>query len=174
MIFITWYEFMLVFSSHKHDWMIGWSIHGPLNNGLVCSKLVFISLLRTGTLNIQEAERNSGPVWLFAYSASVCVLLTAEFLMGNDGNGRSVTTIGSVFCIFTDIKTQSLGGKSALKIYWQPGLFRVTGPRQIEVWCQCWGGGIVTLYRTLLSVKPGINIWPLESHAVPPRPQLLM
>ena len=134
------------FSSHKHDWMIGWSIHGPLNNGLVCSKLVFISLLRPGTLNIQEAERNSGPVWLFAYSYRVCVsILTAEFLMGNDGNGRGVTTLSSVFCIFTDIKTQSLGGKSALKIYWQPGLFSVTEPRQIEVWCQCWGGGIVSI-----------------------------
>lgn len=91
LIFITCHEFMPVFSSHKHDWMIGLSIHGPLNNGRVCSKLVFISLLRTGTLNIQEAERNSGPVWLFAYSYSV--LLTPEFLMGNDGNGRSVTTI---------------------------------------------------------------------------------
>ena len=48
-------EFMQVFSCHKHDWMIGFSIHGLWDHDRVYTELVSISLLSTRTLNIQEA-----------------------------------------------------------------------------------------------------------------------
>ena len=59
---------MPVFSSHKHDWMIGFSIHGPLDHdGRVWIQQARVHFL----ISNQDPEysgggRNPGPVWPFA------------------------------------------------------------------------------------------------------------